>query len=90
MKVVLWALAFLSGALFLLGLLMVNLTWITFLFILGANILFSKHYPLFALTNWSLFGTPLEFFFGGIILMILGKVIFRFTEKLEHKYLLRS
>ena len=59
-----------------LGMLSLNLVWITFIAILIAMI-FKVHYVLFSLTHLSLIGTPLELFIGGIILIVLGRIIMR-------------
>jgi len=68
--------------LFGIGIISINLTWITFLLLLAATI-FGVSYPVFDLTHLSLIGTPLELFLGGIISMILGKFLMNIAYKLE-------
>jgi len=71
------------GLIFLgIGIISMNLTWISFLLLLAA-IIFGIKYPVFDLTHLSLIGTPLELFIGGIILMILGKILMNTAFKIE-------
>ena len=71
------------GLIFLgIGIVSMNLTWISFLLLLAA-IIFGKSYPVFDLTHLSLIGTPLELFIGGIILMILGKFLMKKSFDIE-------
>jgi len=82
MKYLILVIYFSGIILFGIGIISMNLTWITFLLLLTA-IIFNISYPLFDLIHLSLFGTPLELFVGGIILMILGKILMNIAYKLE-------
>jgi len=82
MKYLILAIHFSGIILFGIGMLSINITWITFLLLLAA-IIFGKSYPIFNLTYLSLFGTPLELFVGGIISIILGRILMNIAYKLE-------
>ena len=61
------------------GLVMLNITWLSFLIILAA-IIFKVDYPIFSLTHISLIGTPIELLVGGLILIILAAFCERLAE----------
>ena len=84
MKYLILIIYFSGIILFGIGIISVNLTWVTFLLLLAA-IIFGVSYPMFDLTHLSLFGTPLELFIGGIISMILGKILMNTAYKIDLK-----
>ena len=59
----------------ILGILLINVSWITFLILLFANIVFSKSYPILEWHELSVLGTPIEMFFGGLLIFIISLLV---------------
>lgn len=69
--------AILSVAMILIivGLLLINASWIIFILIAAAKLFHFASYPWFALTGISVIGTPVELLVGGILSVVIAMLM---------------
>ncbi len=69
------ALAIVIIALLVIGLLLANAAWIIFIIATAAKIFGLFNHPWFALTEFSVIGTPIELFVGGAVMMVIAGLL---------------
>jgi len=69
----------------ILGVLLLEASWIAFLILLISNIVFDKSYPILEWHELSVLGTPIEMFFGGLLIFIMSLLVRSMLVSLDHE-----
>ena len=68
--------------LIIVGLLLINASWIIFILIAAAKLFHFASYPWFALTEISVIGTPVELIVGGILSVVTALLMRSITLRM--------